>query len=103
MNLAVASFTKASINEALFCNTPLDVTFGYMEGFPEGSISVTKDGQSFTSNSSRINASGIWIPSLTVADAGTYVVTSTNEAGAASATLSLTVYCKYSILLYLFY
>lgn len=74
-----------------------------MEGFPEGSISVTKDGQSFTSNSSRINASGIWIPSLTVADAGTYVVTSTNEAGAASATLSLTVYCKYSILLYLFY
>lgn len=69
-----------------------------MEGFPEGSVSVTKDGQNLTLDSNRgsATASGIQIEPLQVDDAGTYMVTSTNVAGSASATLSLSVYCEYT-------
>lgn len=57
-------------------------------------FSLTRGGSPYTLPSGEVNATGIWIPSLSVSDTGDYMFTVTNDAGMTSVSLSLTVYCK---------
>ena len=75
-----------------------------MNGYPAGSYSWIKDGNPLTASSMvQLTATNISISSLNVNDAGTYIVTSTNAAGNTTATLNLTVYCKFINLKLLMY